>query len=444
MNDVERLRPRGARGDIVPRPRARSLPEAPDEGVFRSPESAGALLLLLGRNDTATLANLDAAIRCDRSIGLVAEETLRMLPCRPVPQTSGRLHVLEVEPVPDRRIACFTAGSTGQAKGVLRTVASWQRSFQMQRDVYPTAPDTQTVIIGSLTHSMHLYAAMEAMDRGIMPLVMPRFTPKGFADLCRQHASVSVFATPSHLNLMLSSATKHPALALPSVVRVLSGGAKLDERRLAALRRLFPAAEVVEFYGTTETSFITFKGANAPPGSVGTACPGVTMRIRDDLGRDLPPGGIGTLWVKSSMLFERYVVGSAPHTQWRDGFVSVGDQGYLDAAGNFFFTQRQGSMVTIAGQSVYTDDVERFLRQGIDQGECAVLAIRDALRGRRLIAATQFTLAPAESSRLLRAMRLRFGPLAAPIALVPLPDWPFLPSGKTDRREIAKRLAAGP
>ena len=422
----------------------RPLSESFDVGVFRSPDAAGMLFLLTARNNVDTLAILDAAIGCDRSIGLVTEETLGAVPNRCLPRTSGRLHVLDDGPVPDGRIACFTSGSTGQAKGVLRTLDSWQRSFQMQRAVHPCAPDTQTIVVGNLAHSMHLYAAMEAMDRGVVPLVMPRFTPKGFADLCRQHASVLVFATPSHLNLLLSFSVKHPALALPSVTLVFSGGAKLDERRLAALRTLFPAAAIVEFYGTTETSFITVKGADAPRGSVGTPCPGVAMAIRDEVGRDLPPGESGTLWVKSAMLFERYVVGDAPHTQWQDGFVTVGDQGYLDAAGNFFFTQRLGSMVTIAGQSVFTDDVEGYLRQGVDGGECAVVAIRDALRGRRLIAATQIALSQAESDRLLRDMRLRFGPLAAPIAIVPLPDWPFLPSGKTNRREIARRLDGHP
>lgn len=414
--------------------------EAPDEDVFRSPEFGNALFLVLARNDMATLAILRSALTHGRSIGVVGEATLGTLDCTPVRQYSDRLHTLNGVSVPGRRVVCFTSGSTGEAKGILRTLTSWRRTFDVQRRVFSVTAETTPVIIGSLEHSLHLYGAVEAMDRGVTPLVMPRFVPKHFADLCGRHKKLLIYATPSHINLMLSFAERQGSLRLESVVQVFCGGAKLDERRMARIHAVFPAAEIVEFFGTTETSFVTFKAAGAPRGSIGKAFPTVRIKIRGDDGRELPPGQVGTLWVESPMLFERYVIGADPQTKWDGAFVTVGDQGYLDEEGHFYFTERKGSMVTVAGLNVSLDEVENRLKAMLPEGECAVVAISDALRGKCLMAATQVSVSEAEGARALRGLREQFGPLIAPKALVSFADWPLLPSGKTNRDEIVRRL----
>jgi long-chain acyl-CoA synthetase len=142
------------------------------------------------------------------------------------------------------------------------------------------------------------------------------------------------------------------------------------------------------------------------------------------------------------MLFEDYIFGEDPNTRWRDGFLTVGDQGYLDADGHLFFTARIGSMVTIAGENVFLDHVERHLQASVPAGEAAVLPVEDALRGCRLVAVTQFKMPDVQSAAVLRSLRDAFGPLKSPKSLVHVTDWPFLPSGKTDRQTLLKRLSA--
>lgn len=421
-----------------------STPETPLSAVFQAPETADSLFLLAAQNDFETLGIFHSAVRHDRSIGVVAEDMLRTLDCQMVNHASGRLHILNATRVPAGRLVCFTSGSTGHAKGILRTVESWHRTFQVQRQLYPYPRAANAIIIGSLAHSMHLYGAMEAIDRGLRPLVMPKFAPRQLADLCGQRKNLLIYATPSHLNLMLSFAAKQWPGPLDAVSHIFCGGAKLDEQRLGALHDLFPAAQMVEFFGTTETSYVTVKSPDAPRGSVGRACPGVDIRIKDAHGNEVPAGQVGTLWVNSPMLFERYIVGEDPHTQWQDGFVTVGDQGFLDREGYFYFSHREGLMVTIAGENVYLGQVEYRLRQLVPDGEIAVVARPDRARGRCLVAVVQVSLSAEERDAVLRSLRGQLGSLVAPKAIIQAAEWPYLPSGKIDREAISRLVEQGP
>jgi len=58
---------------------------------------------------------------------------------------------------------------------------------------------------------------------------------------------------------------------------------------------------ITEYYGGTESGFVTFHTAEEAlrkPGTVGRALTGATIRVYDDQGRVLPPGQIGEIYVR--------------------------------------------------------------------------------------------------------------------------------------------------
>ncbi len=409
--------------------------------ALRKLERTDELLLVAARNDLETLALFRAALLEDRAIGIATKDVLNELDSARVQVGSDQLFVLKDKEVPGPRLACFTSGSTGNAKGILRTYDSWLRTYELQRKLLDCRRDAPVLILGNLAHSMHLYGAMEAFDRQVVPRVLRKFSSKLAVSACSSSRAEIIYATPVHLNLILAHAAKTATEPLEDVRLLLAGGAKLNEQHLDELQRVFPNAKIVEFFGTTETSYITIKQPGAPRGSVGKPCPGVSVKICDDEGNAVTAGAEGTLWVKSGMLFERYIAGEDANTQWCEGYVTVGDQGYLDDGGNLFFTARKGAMVTIAGENVFLDHIEARLRDEVPAGEAVVLSIDDALRGSRLIAVTQTRLPDAAADRALAALREAFGPLKAPRAIVHAPDWPFLASGKTDRRALKAQIA---
>jgi long-chain acyl-CoA synthetase len=398
------------------------------------------LLFIKALNDLHTLALFRAAVLKGGAAGLVAEENLAQLDCRPASNRDHQLYIANDKTLSGPRLVCFTSGSSGMPKGILRHYESWQRTFQLQRRTLNYPLNAGVLIIGDMSNSMHLYGAMEALDRNVVPEILKKFSPQKTVDTCRICNSELVYATPAHINLILTYARKRSIAPLASVQRVLIGGAKLAEKHQEDLQKLFPNARIVEFFGTTETSYITLKGPNAPTGSVGKACEGVEIRVGEGPDRPALPGVEGLLWIKSDMLFEKYIIGDDENTRWSGGYLTVGDQGYLDERGNLFFTARKGAMVVIAGENVFTDHVERSLASSIFTGEVAVVPVDDPMRGCRLVAAVQCEPTQEQIDHVLRDLREEFGPLKAPKRVVHVADWPFLPSGKTNRQILNRRV----
>ena len=77
-----------------------------------------------------------------------------------------------------------------------------------------------------------------------------------------------LYATPAQLRLMVECGGPD----LPDLRLILVGGSKLDAALRAALAAI-TGAEMREFYGAAEASFITLASPDAPADSVGTPYP---------------------------------------------------------------------------------------------------------------------------------------------------------------------------
>ncbi len=227
----------------------------------------------------------------------------------------------------------------------------------------------------------------------------------------------TVYATPAQLRALVGGA----AQPLPGLRLVLVGGSKLDGALRAALAAAAPGAELREFYGAAEASFITLADAGTPAAAVGRPYPGVEVEVR-----------AGEVWVKSPYLFEGYASdpGSA---EWRDGWLSVGEMGRLEG-GFLYLDGRKGRMVTVADQNVFPEAIEAFLEGLPGVARAAVLAVPDAARGHVLRAVCQGD--RGAEAAVLAALRAEFGPMKAPRRIDWRKDWPVLPSGKTDLRAL--------
>ncbi len=217
----------------------------------------------------------------------------------------------------------MTSGTTGNSKLFARSHASWTASFKAAEAVFSFPPRSQVLIPGPLHHSLFLYGAVHALCRGLTVLLPGAFRPSRIAPYLR--AATHLYAVP----FMLGELAKFGGDA-PNLSAVFSGGAKLTAEQRQRCEQAWPAADLVEFYGASETSFLTFHSTRAPAadGSVGRPFPGVRIEIRDPTGLLLPPGCEGQIFSSGPMLFSRYV-GDAPVNGW----VSVGDIGFLRRPG---------------------------------------------------------------------------------------------------------------
>ena len=328
----------------------------------------------------------------------------------------------------------LTGGSLGGARRVRRRQASWLESFAVNARLFGIGPGVRLAVPGRLTQSLALYAALEGLVLGAEVHLLDGLRPDRMAQAVAARGIGVIYATPVHLAQMLASGVVWPLVRL-----VLVGGAKLEAGVRAALHAAAPNADVREFYGAAEASFITLAGPEDAPETVGQPYPGVEVQIRGPDGREVVPGETGAVWVRSPYLFEGYAGEDAGSARWDAGWLSVGEIGAMTPAG-LVLRGRAGRMVTIAGQNVFPEEIERFAATLPGVARAAVLARRDALRGHLLVAVLMG--APAAEAAILAALRACLGPLLAPRGVIWRTDWPVLASGKTDLAALQAEVDA--
>ena len=336
-----------------------------------------------------------------------------------------------------QRLYCQSSGTSDLAKTIRRTPSSWIASFEINRDRYRLGAGDGYGVLGALSHSLSLYGVLEALHVGADLCILSGLSPKKQLSALRERQISVLYATPSQLRLLLEGA-KADMRPLPHLRVLFSGGGKLDTLCRAGMQDLCANAQIFEFYGASETSFIAISDAQTPQGSVGQAYPGVELQIRDANG--LATDEIGEIWVKSPYLFEGYETGDSADTRWQEGYLTVGEMGLVDGDGNLFLKGRKSRMITVADQNVFLEDVEAVLQSDVDVRLSAALARPDRQRGHVVVAIVEAEEHAHLTARLLAACRTSLGALAAPKQILFVDTMPLLPAGKPDLLALARLL----
>lgn len=326
----------------------------------------------------------------------------------------------------------LTAGSSGTPRRVLRRMESWTASFAVNAQLFGIGPGAKVAVLGRLVHSLSLYAGIEALHLGAEAHLLDTLRPDRQRAAMAERQITHLYATPAQLRLL--TLTDGPLL--PDLLHIITGGSKLDPILRQALSVLAPKAQITEFYGAAEASFITISDATSPEASVGRPYPGVEIGIRH-LNTPAPEGEIGQIWTRSPYAFIAYGADDPGGAIWDGDWLSVGEMGRM-AGGHLYLAGRAGRMVIVADQNVFPEEIETWLMTQAGVTRAAVLPQPDAKRGAVLIAVLQGE--PTCEIALVKAARAHLGPLKAPKQLIWRQDWPSLPSGKTDLQRLAREL----
>src|SRR5207248_2083808 len=88
----------------------------------------------------------------------------------------------------------------------------------------------------------------------------------------------------------------------------------------------------------------------------------------------LPPGALPTLWQADERFRQSYLA-EFP------GYYQTADAGYIDADGYVWVMTRTDDIINVAGHRLSTGGIEEVLAAHPDVAECAVLGVRDDLKG---------------------------------------------------------------
>lgn len=309
-----------------------------------------------------------------------------------------------------------SGGTTGAPKRIRRSHSSWIHSFETNAAMFGIIPNDRYAILGRLGHSLALYAALEASHIGADIHFFDGLSPNTQMERMNDAQVTILYGTPSQLRRFRGS-------AVPSVRFIFCGGGTLDMATRDIIGQRFPNATFHEFYGASETSFITMTDANTPLGSVGRAYPNVVLDIRTPDHR-----GVGSVWVKSPYVFTDYADG-APRMTW----VSAGEMGRVDD-GYLTLLGRGDRMITIADQNVFPERIEGAITAHPDVRDAVVIPTPDPQRGHILRA---YVVGKCINVGALKAeLQAEFGPLIAPKSITSVDEIPTTPAGKHDLRAV--------
>ena len=276
-----------------------------------------------------------------------------------------------------------------------------------------------------------------ALGCGAAVAPMARFSVEAFTALSTLGVTHAVLV-PTMIDDLLASGM---ITSVPSLQVLQFGTSPMPPTRISALIQALPGVEIVQMYGQTEGSPITYLNYAEHEGaaedwrlltSVGRAVPGVQLRIAT--GTDGQPG-------------ELCAKGEHFSLTESDGWLRTRDLGWLDDDGYLFLTGRTGDMIIRGGENVYPMEVENVLTAVPGVLEAAVFGVDDPHWGQTVAAVVVVTdpgRAPSPE-RLAEACRRVLAPFKVPTNwIVRTEPMPRNPTGKIVRSQLAAMFTHTP
>ena len=205
----------------------------------------------------------------------------------------------------------------------------------------------------------------------------------------------------------------------------------------------------IELYGMLETGFHTFTRVDDDPqqvaGTVGRAAPGMTVRILDEAGDDVPVGHEGEIAADGPSVHLGYHNNDKANAELftADGWFRTGDMGTLDADGYLRIVGRTKEIINRGGKKFHPREIEEILYTHPAVLHAAIVGAPDARLGERN------TLCVIPRPGRTVTLDEMIGMLKGEVATYKLPEelhivdeFPFTPTGKLQRHELAKRVQA--
>ncbi|MAT54219.1 MAG: long-chain-fatty-acid--CoA ligase [Saprospirales bacterium] len=163
------------------------------------------------------------------------------------------------------------------------------------------------------------------------------------------------------------------------------GGGMAVQRVVAEKWQSVTGSPLVEGYGMTESSPVASVNpldGSGKLGSIGLPVPSTDMRVVDEKGNPLPVDGIGEIQISGPQVMKGYYNRPDETAKTiKDGWLSTGDIGKMDADGYFYIVDRKKDMILVSGFNVFPNEIEDVVAAHPKVLECAAVGKPDPKSG---------------------------------------------------------------
>ena len=343
----------------------------------------------------------------------------------------------------------YTSGSTGRPKGVALPHRALVNLIEWH--VETLRPARRVLQFASLSFDASFHELFAAWHEGgciVIPGEEVRRDSRLLAEFIRARGIDKVILPVVMLHHLAEQYADQPD-QFRGLREVMATGEQL--KITPAVRQLFARlanCRLHNHYGPSETHVVTAATLDTPPHAwptypaIGTPIANCTIYILDALGKPVPVGVVGEVWIggvgvargylnRPELTAERFVADSFAAAPGARMYRS-GDLGRWHADGSIEYLGRNDCQLKIRGFRVEPGEVESRLLQHPAVREAVVIGREESPGDRRLVA--YLTVSGEIGADILREhVRVALPDYMVPAAFVVMAAMPLTPNGKLDR-----------
>jgi long-chain acyl-CoA synthetase len=305
-----------------------------------------------------------------------------------VSTSDAGIEVDETEPF----CVAYTSGTTGRPKGVMISHRSRSLTFYGTALEWGLGPGRRTIAVAPMYHGAGFAFGYGALHVGGELWMLRAFDPERLLEMIEASRAQSVFLVPTHAQMIRSlgdeAIRRHDTRSLETLY---FNAAPMPHPLKVWVAETFPGAGLHELYGSTEAGIVSnCRPADVlrKPGSVGPPWLMTEVRVVDEGGAPVGPGGTGELYSRSPYLMNGYLKDpeATAACTTPDGFLSSGDVARVDEDGFLYIVDRKKDMVISGGVNIYPREVEDVLVTHPAVREVAVLGLASEKWGEEVAA----------------------------------------------------------
>ncbi len=295
----------------------------------------------------------------------------------------------------DITILMYTAGTTGRPKGVPLTHYAFV-SYVLE-NVEPANPEEEerTLVAVPMYHVAGIQTMFSAIYGGRTMVLMRQFEVKEWLKTVERYQVTRVMLVPTMLKRVIDD-PDFDSYDLTSLKVITYGAAPMPLEVISRAVQAMPWVRFINAFGQTETaSTITFLGPEDHliegteeekekklkrlAHSIGRPLSDVEIKIVDERENVVPPLAVGEIVARGPRIMSGYWrdENSSSRISGNDGWLRLGDKGWVDEEGYIYLAGRGDDMIIRGGENISPEEVENVLYSHPKVEEAAVIGVPD-------------------------------------------------------------------
>lgn len=293
-------------------------------------------------------------------------------------------HTVVQNKADDLAAILYTSGTTGRSKGAMLSHHNLLSNAQTLKTYWGWQKGDVLIHALPIFHVHGLFVAIHgALLNGSKMFWMSKFDPK--LVIAKMPEATVFMGVPTLYVRMLAEPSLTQAQAAHMRLFVAGSAPLLIETFHEWQQRT--GHTILERYGMSETAMLTSNPYQADArypgqterrgGTVGFPLPGVSLRVQDDQGHNLPVGEIGGIQVKGPNVFAGYwrMPEKTKEEFTADGYFKTGDVGKVDERGYVVIVGRSKDLIISGGYNVYPAEIEGYINEMPGVAESALVGV---------------------------------------------------------------------